>query len=36
VAATHGIQPSSALFHAVVEKRHLATPDGIAVDAGAA
>lgn len=34
VAATHGIQPSSALFHAVVEKRHLATPDGIAVDGG--
>lgn len=34
VAATHGIQPSSALFHAVVEKRHLATPDGIVVDAG--
>lgn len=33
VAATHGIQPSSALFHAEVEKRHLATPDGIAVDA---
>ncbi|WP_349428442.1 YqaJ viral recombinase family protein [Microbacterium sp. LWS13-1.2] len=33
VAATHGVQPSSALFHAVVEKRHLATPDGIAVDA---
>lgn len=33
VAATHGIQPSTALFHAVVEKRHLATPDGIAVDA---
>jgi len=32
VAATHGIQPSSALFHAVVEKRHLATPDGVAVD----
>lgn len=32
VAATHGIQPSSALFHAVVEKRHLATPDGIVVD----
>ncbi|MEV8267118.1 YqaJ viral recombinase family protein [Microbacterium sp. NPDC076911] len=32
VAATHGIQPSSALFHAVVEKRHLATPDGIMVD----
>jgi hypothetical protein len=33
VAATHGIQPSSALFHAVVEKRHLATPDGVMVDA---
>ncbi|WP_322411505.1 YqaJ viral recombinase family protein [Microbacterium invictum] len=32
VAATHGIRPSSALFHAEVEKRHLATPDGIAVD----
>ena len=32
VAATHGILPSSALFHAVVEKRHLATPDGIGVD----
>jgi hypothetical protein len=33
VAATHGIEPSSALFHAVVEKRHLATPDGIMQDA---
>jgi hypothetical protein len=33
VAATHGIQPSTALFHAVIEKRHLATPDGIGVDA---
>lgn len=33
VAATHGILPSSALFHAVVEPRHLATPDGVAVDA---
>jgi hypothetical protein len=30
VAATHGILPSSALFHAVDEKRHLATPDGVA------
>ncbi|WP_100811883.1 MULTISPECIES: YqaJ viral recombinase family protein [unclassified Microbacterium] len=30
VAATHGILPSSALFHAVSEKRHLATPDGVA------
>ena len=34
VAATHGIQPSTALFHAVVEKRHLATPDGIGLDQG--
>ena len=34
VAATHGIQPSSALFHAAVEKRHLATPDGVAVHDG--
>ncbi len=34
VAATHGIQPSSALFHAVVEKRHLATPDGVTADPG--
>jgi hypothetical protein len=33
VAATHGIRPSSALYHAVVEKRHLATPDGVSVDA---
>jgi len=32
VAATHGILPSSALFHAVIEKRHLATPDGVVVD----
>ncbi len=32
VAATHRIQPSSALFHAEIEKRHLATPDGITVD----
>lgn len=30
VAATHGIQPSSALFHAEAERRHLATPDGLA------
>lgn len=33
VAATHGIQPSSALFHAEQERRHLATPDGVTVDA---
>lgn len=33
VAATHGILPSSALFRAEVEHRHLATPDGIAVKA---
>lgn len=32
VAATHGIQPSSALFHAEIEKRHLATPDGVGLD----
>lgn len=31
VAATHAIQPSTALFHAAVETRHLATPDGIMV-----
>jgi hypothetical protein len=30
VAATHGIQPSSALFHSEYERRHLATPDGLA------
>ncbi|RLP74477.1 recombinase [Mycetocola tolaasinivorans] len=29
VAATHGIQPSSALYHSELEKRHLATPDGV-------
>ena len=34
VAATHGILPSSALFHAEIEKRHLATPDGVVVDRG--
>lgn len=33
IAATHGILPSSALFHAETEKRHLATPDGIVQDA---
>jgi len=32
VAATHSILPSSALFRAEVEHRHLATPDGVAVD----
>ena len=32
MAATHGIVSSSALFHAEVEKRHLATPDGIKQD----
>lgn len=36
VAATHGIAPSSALFHAEIEKRHLATPDGLAVTASGA
>ena len=34
VAATHGILPSSALFCAEVEKRHLATPDGIVQEPG--
>jgi hypothetical protein len=33
VAATHAIMPSSALYRAVIEPRHLATPDGLAVDA---
>ena len=32
VAATHGIRPSSALFRAEAEHRHLATPDGIVQD----
>jgi len=34
VAATHGIRPSSALFRAETEHRHLATPDGVVQDAG--
>ncbi|WP_460633805.1 YqaJ viral recombinase family protein [Leifsonia lichenia] len=33
VAATHGIQPSDALYHAVRDRRHLATPDGLTVRA---
>ncbi len=33
VAATHGILPSTDLFRAVVEPRHLATPDGLWIDA---
>ena len=32
VQAQHGILPSSALFRAEVEHRHLATPDGIGFD----
>lgn len=32
VAATHGIHPSSALFRAEAEARHLATPDGVVQD----
>ncbi|MFV0426466.1 MAG: YqaJ viral recombinase family protein [Beutenbergiaceae bacterium] len=32
VADNYGITPSTALFHAVAEKRHLATPDGVSVD----
>lgn len=31
VRARHGILPSSALFHAHGEPRHLATPDGVAM-----
>ena len=34
VAATHGIQPSDLLFHAERDRRHLATPDGLAVRTG--
>lgn len=33
VLAEHGIAASCALFHAEAEKRHLATPDGVAVTA---
>lgn len=33
MSATHGIHPSTALFRAVIEPRHLATPDGIVQDA---
>lgn len=33
VAATHGIQPSDALYHAERDRRHLATPDGLTVRA---
>ncbi|WP_298040869.1 YqaJ viral recombinase family protein [uncultured Microbacterium sp.] len=29
VSSTHGIHPSSALFRAEIEQRHLATPDGV-------
>lgn len=35
VRATHGIEPSAALFHADGERSHLATPDGVAVLGGA-
>ncbi len=34
VRARHGILPSSALYHAHGEPRHLATPDGVAVLGG--
>ena len=34
VRANHGIEPSAALFHARADKRHLATPDGVAVIGG--
>jgi hypothetical protein len=32
VAGTHGILPSSALFHAATNRAHLATPDGVGHD----
>lgn len=32
VQQNHGIAPSSALFCAAAERRHLATPDGVSVD----
>jgi hypothetical protein len=32
VAATHGIHPSDALFHAERDRRHLATPDGLGLN----
>jgi hypothetical protein len=35
VRARHGIEPSSALFHADGERRHLATPDGVGTVDGA-
>lgn len=31
VLREHGIDPSDALFHSVTDRRHLATPDGVAV-----
>ena len=34
VRATHGIEPSNALFHAAQDTAHLATPDGLAVTNG--
>ena len=33
VLREHGIEPSVALFHAARERRHLATPDGLRLDA---
>jgi hypothetical protein len=35
VRSTHGIHPSSELFHAHGERSHLATPDGVAIIDGA-
>ena len=34
VLANYGISPSSALFHAESDRKHLATPDGVAVRRG--
>ncbi len=33
VSRTHGIEPSTLLFHAASDRRHLATPDGLSVAA---
>ncbi|WP_082590600.1 YqaJ viral recombinase family protein [Agromyces sp. Soil535] len=33
VRSTHGIEPSTLLFHAASDRRHLATPDGLRVAA---
>lgn len=34
VRRSYGIRPSTTLFHAEADRRHLATPDGVAIRAG--